>query len=115
MKTKMFEVVDRATCLVVVATKMTPEYKNDDYDEYEREYNLLRKMGFSDFKTNPLVLMYSVDHKKGYYTPYEWNSRTMTTAHKYIQDNFDELEQDDVIDVEYVLGETQEIKKSQVW
>jgi hypothetical protein len=114
MKTKIFELRDKATCLVVVATKMEPESKDRSYKEYERELMLLRKLGFSDFKDNPLVMLTLPNSGKNYYIPYQWNDRTLQTAHKYIQDNFDELEQDDVIDIEYILGETNQVKPTEV-
>lgn len=114
MKTKILEIVDRATFLVVLATKMVPESKDKTYKEYERELKLLRKLGFSDFKDQPLVLMNLVNSNKSCYMPYQWNDRTLQAAHKYIQDNFDEIEQNDVIDVEYILGETNQIKTTEI-
>ena len=40
-------------------------------------------------------------------------ARTMIVAHKFIKEHFDELETGDVIDVEYILGETDTQKMSE--
>jgi hypothetical protein len=42
------------------------------------------------------------------YDPYEWGDRTKYVAHKYIQEEFDNLESCAVVDVQYILGETQD-------
>jgi hypothetical protein len=47
------------------------------------------------------------------YDPYDWNDRTMQTAHNYIAKNFDDLSNGDVVDVEYILEETDEPKISE--
>jgi hypothetical protein len=43
----------------------------------------------------------------------EWPNRTMITAHKYIQDYFNQLNTGDVIDVEYILGLSENKKQSE--
>ena len=45
--------------------------------------------------------------------PHEWNSRTMTAAHVYIEMHWSELSDGDVVDVEFILGETAQQKKSE--
>jgi hypothetical protein len=48
------------------------------------------------------------------YDPYEWvGARTMRVAHQYIEENWDQLESGEVIDVEFILGETDEKKESE--
>jgi hypothetical protein len=47
------------------------------------------------------------------YDCYNWNDRTYKVAHKHIIEHFDELEDGAVIDVEYILGETEAPKKSE--
>lgn len=113
MITKIFEVRDRSTLLMVVATKLVPD-KDEDKNVYNREYNLLRKSGFGDFDTRPMVLLYYIEGKKSHYNPYEWGDRTLHTAHKFIEEHFDNLTQFDVIDVEFILGEADTIKETAV-
>lgn len=47
------------------------------------------------------------------YDPYDWGDRTMTVAHQYIESNFDQLNNGDVVDVEFILGETSVPKRSE--
>ena len=47
------------------------------------------------------------------YDPYSWGDRTYSVAHNYIQEHWDEIKAGDVIDVEYILGETPEPKLSE--
>ena len=49
------------------------------------------------------------------YDPFAWGSdtRTYQVAHQYIIDHFDELESGAVVDVEFILKETTEPKKSE--
>jgi hypothetical protein len=48
---------------------------------------------------------------------YDWSStraRTMPAAHKHIEDNWDELESGALIDVEYLLGISDEPKETEL-
>lgn len=106
METKLFEVRDRATYIPVMATKLT---------SYEsREKHLLWSTGFTP--GNDLVLIAPLTNlSKAHYSAYEWGDeeRTFTTAHTFIQKNFDELPTGSVIDVEFLLGETDKPKEAQ--
>jgi len=123
MQVKMFEVLDRATLIPVVAVLMEPSsscgcvcsehgvgcVKCDCFQHpvgSSSEAWLLRRSGFNDH--NGLVTMFkassrSVDSVT--YDPYDWTNRTLKTAHHYIQHNWDKLRTGQVIDVQYVLGE----------
>ncbi len=104
MEIKMFEIRDRATFLSVTAIKLgtSTNTKREDY--------LLRRMGFnlygSDIQINSFKGCTHTDL-------YEWNDRTYQNAHKYIEDHWVELETGDVIDVEFILGETKTKKISE--
>jgi hypothetical protein len=98
MKTKTFEVRDRATFIPVFAIKMQPENEGQRY--------LLRRAGYSCQPDDPIVMVGFLGKGGCNYDSYSWGgSRTMTVAHQYIEKNFDDLSNGDVIDVEYVLGE----------
>ena len=103
MKTKLFEIRDRGTFMPAMATRAT---SNDEQEKY-----LLASSGFA-FNSS-FVILHFLELDKASYDPYGWGGRTMTTAHRYIQENWEKLKSGDVIDVEYVLGETSEPKMSQ--
>jgi hypothetical protein len=102
MKTKLFEIRDRGTFMLAMATLA----KSDD----RHERYLLSLSGFGH--VSPLVVLHFLERNEGHWDPYHWRDRTMSTAHKYIQQNWDVLKSSDVIDVEYILGETTEPKMS---
>lgn len=103
MKTKIFEIRDRATYFAVLATKLESDFV---YEKAQLRYN-----GFG----TGLVMMTRLTDGKGQYAPYKWDDRTMTTAHMYITTHFDMLETGYVVDVEYINGETDKPKKSDVY
>lgn len=45
--------------------------------------------------------------------PYAWGDRTWTVAHVFIEANWDNLKDGDVIDVEHILGESTTKKLSE--
>ena len=102
MDTKVFEIRDRSTYVAVIAIKMVP---GSDADEgYERRRYMLRRCGY-DF-AYPQIMLLRIDGGKCSHDPYHWDDRTMHTAHKFIAEHFDGLKDGQVIDVEYILGET---------
>ena len=134
---KLFEVRDRATFIPVMATcllvrhptcrlKTQPTtekptviggYVNDNDEEY-----LLRRAGYAQEQITdhsnqfpPYVMLARlVSGSVGAtYDPYDWGNHTLTTAHQYIIENWNNLVSGQVIDVEFILGETTEPKKSE--
>ena len=104
MEGKVLEILDSATYIPVVAFKLT-----SDVPEERRH---LRRCGFTN--DIPLIAVMRINDLQTKYAPYCWNTpgRTMEKAHEYIEDHFDELKSGDVIDVEYILGETSIPKES---
>ena len=102
MKTKLFEIRDRGTFMPAMATIMTSSNLEEIY--------LLKSSGFSN---SPLIVLYFLELNEGHWDPYHWEDRTRFTSHQYIQENWEKLTSGDVIDIEYVLGETTEPKVSQ--
>ena len=45
----------------------------------------------------------------------DWGNRTRQRAHHYIEEHWDELKSGDVVDVEYILGETSQPKRSEIF
>lgn len=97
MQTKIFEVRDRATFIPVMAIAMLGT--ND------AQARLLKAAGFPSYSP-PLITIARLDGGDSNYDPYKWGDRTMHTAHKHIEANFDTLVDGDVIDIEFILGET---------
>jgi hypothetical protein len=114
MITKMFEVRDGATFIPTIAIKPIEL----DFNYNSPECFLWSRAGFG--KTNvefsKYVLFGHLRNKKLTWDPFDWDdwdSRTMMEAHKYLIEHFDELENGAVIDVEYILGETNQPKISE--
>jgi len=107
MKSIILEIRDRLTSLSVLAVEM----KSDIV--IERHH--LRRYGFPD-GDNPLILVSNMDTGETHFDHFEWRQtspRTLFYAHKYIADHFGELKTGDVIDVEFLNGETKISKESE--
>ncbi len=92
MTTKLLEIRDRATFIPAMAVQVSGA---DGY--------LMRRAGFK----SPMVYLIMLATERCAYDPYHWdNGRTMGFAHLYIAEHFDELKDGDVVDVEYLRGET---------
>lgn len=105
MTSKLFEIRDRATFIPVLAVKL-------DY-HWDCERYLLRRAGYNLNDCNVILFGIVGGLDKATCDPYDWGDRTRTTAHEYIIKNFDALESGQVIDVEFILGETTEPKQSE--
>lgn len=106
MKAKALEVRDSATFIPLLAVDMNPETDAQAY--------LLFRCGYPCNKEpNILITKLSGDGTKASNDPYFWGDRTFATAHHYIIDHWNELKDGDVIDVEFILGETQVKKLSE--
>lgn len=121
MITECFEVRDRMTFLPVLAVQMLagsdPHAKENNFVRALRGYGarqyLLYHCGYPN--TPPYsVLLTKLNGTSGATAdPYEWGDRTMRVAHLHVVENFDALEDGAVIDVEFLLGETQTPKRSE--
>ena len=113
MIVKAVEVRDRGTFIPCLAVKMVPVEYPDAASEPERY--LLRRAGYGF--VNPCVVLCRMDaigvDRNATYDPFAWGERTLPVAHQYIADNFDRLESGAVVDVEWILKETTEPKKSE--
>ncbi len=106
METKFFEVRDRGTLMPVMCQLIKPFLLKRE------EFWLFTNSGFSPLDL--LLLVTVLEPFQSQYDKHNWgDTRTMYHAHDYIEKNFGELESGAVIDVEYILGETTEPKKSE--
>jgi hypothetical protein len=104
---RYFEIRDRNTFVPVLAVRL----RDDPSENSWKERYLLRRCGYS---IDGSVLLTRLDGSgKATSDPYDWADRTFATAHHHILEHWDELETGDVVDVEFILGETTEPKVSE--
>ena len=97
MIAKAFEIRDAGTFIPAVGVDMNPDGPSQRY--------LLRRCGYS-CDGRPNVILTRLDgNGKATNDPYEWGGRTWSVAHNYIIEHWKELDDGDVIDVEFILGE----------
>lgn len=109
MDAKTIEIRDAATFIPALAVRLDPYNERDRY--------LLARAGFgTDPKTQGeyIILVY-LTNARCEHDPMGWGnlSRTMQIAHRHIIKQFDNLEHGEVVDVQYILGETNKPKVSE--
>lgn len=128
---KVFELRDRATFIPIIATRLlvrddSSRRQIENYggipqqfriDDYKEEF-LLRRAGYSQegithLGSSTYVLLAPLSGGRCEHDPYSWGGRTYPVAHQYIVNHWDELVSGQVIDVEFILGETTEPKTSE--
>lgn len=107
MQVKVLEVRDIATFIPIVCVKPIPVNEEQKY--------LLQRDGYVGDASERCVIVIKAQCRGVSYDPYNWpgGSRTMPSAHLYIEQHWDELKDGDVVDVQHILGETPEPKKSE--
>jgi hypothetical protein len=105
MKTKLLEVRDRGTCIVMLCVDMNPENK--------MQHRGLRACGYSPRAAPNIMITYAGGGKRADNDQYSWGDRTYAIAHQDIIENWESYKDGDVVDVEFILGETKEPKISQ--
>ena len=119
MLAKALEIRDRATFIPVLAVDMNPGFVPIDsaigelFDTDEAQRYLLRRAGYSCDGTPMILLTRLEGHRCAHYDPYEWGDRTFSAAHRHIVENWATLTDGDVVDVEFILGETEASKVSE--
>lgn len=100
---KLVEIRDKGTFIPAVAFDCS--LSGNSYDDY-----LLRRAGYGE---NRCILLARLDGGQAHYDPYDWGNRTWQVAHNHIEKNWDEIADSEVIDVEFILGESDKPKKSE--
>ena len=98
MTTKLLEIRDRATLVPALAVRISGD---DGY--------LARRAGFDA----SMIYLVMLTTARCQYDPWSWDDRTMHHAHMYIVAAWPDLKDGDVVDVEFVLGETEVKKQSE--
>ena len=106
METKCLEIRDAGTFIPVICIRPVAENEAQRY--------LLRRDGYRANEDETCVIMVNGQCRGAHYDPYDWGGdRTKTNAHVYIEANWAKLHDGDVIDVEFILGETAKPKVSE--
>lgn len=107
MQVKTFEILDSLTFIPCIAVCLSPKNEAEEYLSGRTGFGITpeAQAGF--------VILLKMTGNMQTYDPVVWGCRTMTTAHRYIRENFEKLESGDVIDVQFILGETKEPKQSE--
>ena len=105
IETKTIEIRDKATFIPAIAIRVSPnDWSQDSY--------LLHRAGYST--ECPVVLLSSLLGGKPLHGDcYEWGDRTYTVVHNHLQEHWDEILSGSVLDVEFILGETETAKTSE--
>ena len=109
MEAKTFEVRDAATFIPILAVRLNPANEKDRY--------LLARAGFgrTPQSQGEYVQLIRINGGSGESSCDSniWGNRTMRQAHLHIIANWSSLESGDVVDVEFILGETTTLKCSE--
>jgi len=106
MQAKCLEIRDEGTFIPVICVWPTPDN--------EAQRWLLRRDGYSGDQHEHCVILIDAQCRGVSYDPYAWGgARTVREAHHYIQKHWHELSDGDVVDVQYIIGETKAPKVSE--
>ena len=126
MQVKLLEIRDVGTFIGVLCVDMNPvdqvtvkfgpaaEEDPPIFSQHDRQRYLLRRVGYPcDGRPNIAITEVSASGKPCWNDPYGWGGRTMPVAHKYIIENWKSLQDGDVVDVSFILGESNAPKVSE--
>lgn len=113
MKAKALEIRDEGTFIPALAVDMNPGYEDSAATALNQRY-LLRRCGYPcDGRPNIAIAHLSADGTPIWNDPFAWGGRTYPVAHEYIIEHWDELRDGDVVDVSFILGESDKPKVSE--
>ena len=95
-RVRFIEIRDKGTFIPAVAIDCS--LSGNSYNDY-----LLGRAGYGGVRC--ILLTSLLGGRKAEYDPYEWGDRTFQVAHNYIAENWDEIADAEVVDVEYILKE----------
>ena len=99
MNVKFFEIRDKGTFIPALAIEISGASSW-----------LARRAGFG----NAMIILIHLTGMRCQYDPYSWGDRTMRTAHDHIANTWETQPSGAVVDVQFVLGETDAPKVSEV-
>lgn len=113
MEIKLIELRDRATFIPVMAVRLA--YR-DSVEKW-----LLGRAGYASEQTEPhsaeepYVVVWPLIGGTCTYDPFGWSTRARTypEAHMWLIKNWNKINSGDVLDVEFILGESERPKESE--
>lgn len=109
MQAKLFEIRDEGTTIPTMAVRM----KSDE----EVEQWIIHRAGYVVLNNKDMfrqIILTNLNTSASSHDPHNHGrSRTMREAHLYIEKNWDTLESGDLIDVQFLRGETDKPKVSE--
>ena len=105
METKLIEIRDVGTMILALCVDMNPA---NDAQRWG-----LGRYGYPCNGEPNIMITHATGSRKASNDPYFWGDRTFATAHFYILDNWHKLKDGDVVDVEFIRGETNKPKVSE--
>lgn len=105
MKFKCVEVRDEGTCIAVLAIRMQAA------DAVEKAF--LWRCDYPEDGQGVVLMKLSNQHASS--DAYAWGNRTMTAAHRYIQERFDGLADGAVVDARVALGEAEHAVPAEIY
>ena len=110
MITKLFEIRDSMTLIPALATQL------ESLTVPERWLLGRAGYGLTAEEQSQYIMLTFIEGGAGHActSPFDWDSgtRTMRIAHQFIIDNWNQLHTGDVVDVEFISGESTEMKLS---
>lgn len=109
MEAKTIEVRDAGTFIPCLAIRLNPATEKDRY--------LIERAGYG---TDPMiqggyVIFGRLEAESEFqHDPFAWGNRTMQTAHHHVTTHFDALESGAVVDVQFLKGESNAPKVSEM-
>jgi hypothetical protein len=117
MNIKLLELCDRGTFIPIMCIDLNPAISQAPLipAHVKAVHYLLRRCGYPCEGGRPIIGMarLTADGQPFNCDPYNWKDRTYQTAHHWIEEHWAELSDGDVVDVEHILGETDERKVSE--
>lgn len=112
MQIKIIEIRDRLTFIPAMAINLEPRRYDIKINETDIYY-MKNRCGYACDGNDIILMNLYQPHNRCENNPYDWNDRTYSQAHKWITTNWYTIKDGDVIDVEFILGETSEKKISE--
>lgn len=115
IETKLIEVRDRATFIPCIASRMKVCTDRGHPEYWEKERYLLGRVGYRGDSCRLVLFTYLQGGRLAEYDPEAWglNPRTIPVAHDWVEKHWFEISSGDVVDVEFILGETTTKKVSE--
>lgn len=109
MQAKTIEIRDKATFIPALAVKLQLLPGEDP----AASHYLARRAGYA--LGEPYIILTRLDAAgtRAHHDPYGWKDRTFTVAHSFLSSNWETIVDGAVVDVEFILGESDAPKRSE--